>query len=170
MQSKKIQHTRLQKEIIGIIHMYTKVEIESTPNSDIITVKQPSNKDDFFPQNITFILKNYPFSVPGIYITKTAHDKTEDKISYKKTITHCMLTNITRRLYKYITPLNDCLSCDSFISNVWSPALTLSHIIKDMQRMNRYKRNIGYELALDRLKIFPEELIASIVSFLIVPV
>jgi hypothetical protein len=169
MQSKRIQHTRLQKEIIGIIHLYTKLEIETTPSADIITVMQPANADEYFPQNITFILNNYPFTMPKLFITKKINN-IEEQIVYKKTITHCMLTNITRRLTRYTNSTSDCLACNSFISNIWSPVLTISHIIKDMQRINRLKRIIGYELALDRVKMFSDDIIAYIVSFLIVTI
>ena len=179
MNSKIIKNARIQKEILDIIHLYNKIEMDRDENNDIIlTLKQPSKPDEYFPSSIMFILSEYPFHVPKIYIyinnldgTKKQIyinnlDGTKKQIDYITSIKHCMLPNITTLLKKYIHPYNGCLCCNNFISHKWSPVLHISHIIKDIQYINRVKQTVKYELALNRLQIFPTDVIRYILSFL----
>ena len=133
---------------------YKKIEIHMTPTTVDIFLCDPYNK--ILPKGMTFsIPENYPFIPPTIYVGKFRENP------YKTTIKCCDIPKISKLS-------NYCLCC-RFITNHWSPALRMSNIVNNIEKNQKIKEYIKYEIALHRLSHLhnlPEDIIILIQSFL----
>ena len=106
------------------------------------------------PKDVEFIItENYPFTPPNINIRS---------IPYIQIAHYCHLP----RIIKYMKKLQnaDCFHC-GFITDNWSPAMHLIHIIYEIQKINRLKRNVGYALGLERSNL-PQDIILYVIAFI----
>lgn len=144
----------LLNEPIELQAYYENIQIHMNPNTLDIYLCDPYKK--ILPKGITFsIPHNYPFVPPTIYVGKFREK------SYKTIIQCCAIPKISK-LPQY------CMRC-KFITNDWSPALRMSNIIKYIEKNQKIKEYIKYEIALHRLSRLhhlPEDISILIQSFL----
>jgi len=109
----------------------------------IVTILDASNIYTFY------ITDNYPFHVPRIKINNY------DYINFLK-----ISSPRFQELLKKICGLN-CLCCESYVCNgKWSPAMRLAHIINEIKKFRKYKRDIINKYYAD--KIIDKYLISDI--------
>jgi hypothetical protein len=158
-------HKRIMnREINELQTKYKSIQIHIThPNQFNIFLYDPF--EDLLPKTLEFsIPKEYPFVPPQIFTrlnNKTPEDapqevqgqETKNKIPYIKTIHCCEIPSVIKKLKIYYSKnlfTSECLNC-SFITNHWSPALGTPNIITAIEKIQRIKRQIKYEIIMERL-------------------
>ena len=133
---------------------YKSIQIHIThPNQFNIILYDPF--EDVLPKTLEFsIPKDYPFVPPQIFTHLNIYNgqQTKDKIHYIKTIHCCEIPSVIKKLKKYYDKnlfISECLNC-SFITNYWSPALGTPNIITAIEKIQLIKRQIKYELIIER--------------------
>ena len=149
-------HKRIMnREINELQTKYKSIQIHIThPNQFNIFLYDPF--EDLLPKTLEFsIPKEYPFVPPQIFTHLNIYNgqQTKDKIPYIKTIHCCEIPSVIKKLKIYYSKnlfISECLSC-SFITNNWSPALGTPNIITAIEKIQRIKRQIKYEIIMERL-------------------
>ena len=170
-------HKRIMnREINELQTKYKSIQIHIThPNQFNIFLYDPF--EDLLPKTLEFsIPKEYPFVPPQIFTRLNIYNgqQTKDKIPYIKTIHCCEIPSVIKKLKIYYDKnlfISECLSC-SFITNHWSPALGTPNIITAIEKIQLIKRQIKYELIIERLSKtdkLPIEMWDIIGSFLFTP-
>jgi hypothetical protein len=145
---------RMYLDINESEHMYTGFELKKENDRFYLTFKNP--RRDALPHMVTYhIFYDYPFKPPHIEV---------DGNPYLQTVHYCHMPRI-ERLIKMIIPRHECFHCN-FILNDWSPAMRISNIIHEIERINNLKRKVKYMLGLEGLNKFPDDLICHILSFI----
>ena len=179
----QMTNKRLYTEMGQLEELYEGSNLRRERNINYVTLSRP--KKDGLPTTIEIeISNNYPFKSPNIYSLIEPENKTQ----YIHTIHYCHMPRIAKHIIAYrqlnhqpqcIVSLknqnqnhnhrnileDECFHC-TFITNDWSPAMRLIHIVYEIQRINYIKRNIKYRISLERIKCIPEELIPFIISFI----
>jgi len=121
---------------------YQEVNVQMIRNKEVtVECKYPIQNLIKKPAEMKMIIPNeYPFRPPEVYI----NDK-----NYLDTINNCHITRIKKLVqkYKYTTT---CLRCSSSIlMNNWSPVLQIKNIFEEIDKNNKLKRIIKYDLILE---------------------
>jgi hypothetical protein len=75
------------------------------------------------------------------------------------------IPKITKKFHAY-NPPQECLHCN-FITKNWSPVIRIEDIIIQIEKIQYIKRNIKYEIAIDKISNkLPQEIKDIIFSFL----
>lgn len=153
-------------EVKELQQKYKSIQIHIThPNQFNIFLYDPF--EDILPKTIEFsIPKEYPFVPPNIFTHLNICNGTPEdvpleiegqekkhKIPYIKTIRCCEIPSVIKKLKKYYNKnlfTSECLKC-SFITNHWSPALGIPNIITAIEKIQTIKRQIKYEIIMERL-------------------
>jgi len=151
----------LINEIGELEKYYTRIQINiesENPSihrrTNIINIILHDPIKEILPRTIQFILDEYPFRAPLIYVSNKPY----------KTL--CSdIPKITKKFHAY-NPPQECIHCNFIIKN-WSPVIHMIDILLQIENIQYIKRNIKYEFAIDRLSNkFPQEINDIIFSFL----
>jgi len=117
----------------------------------------------YLPEKMTFILSHqYPFVTPYVYINETP---------YLQKINCCHLARVKHIVCKYTSvfrPHLNCISCGS-VMNHWKACYRFSHIIKELQMIQRFREITKYEIVLGELiyhKNLDDDILFYILSFI----
>ena len=127
---------RIKRECLTMRDKYDEIIVEYTIHGNILVSFKKLQNTYLFN-----IPSNYPFTSPRLYINGMEHNRFFNLASNRFT-----------SVLKYISGL-DCLCCHSLLcKNNWSPAVTMEHVINEMEEYKNYKYLIFIKLILDKIK------------------
>jgi len=129
-----------------------KVHIQSDTTTLNLILSSPKKREpNTLPKTIRFELtKEYPFTAPKVFV-ENPYNKNNLDYLFLRTIYCCQIKTITEKLRKVQDNYcSYCIYCN-FITNNWSPALRMSSIVNEIEHLQKIKRKIKYEIAIERL-------------------
>jgi len=158
----RLQKRRIYQEIEELEEFYNRIQMTITNIKKItIHVSNPMSKD--YPKNLIIEMTiAYPFEIPKVYIPSSS-SSSNTFIEYEKTI-RPKSPNLKKYLKEFGNYPNDHFFCAKFINNIWTPAHHMTHIILEIERINKIKQQVKYAFFLE--KIFPTDIRRYIVSYI----
>lgn len=127
---------RIKRECQTMRDNYDEIIVEYTINGDILVSFKKINDDYIFN-----IPSNYPFTAPKVKIN-----------GMEQNTFFNLRTNRFKTVLKYVSGL-DCLCCHTYLcKNNWSPAISMKHIIKQIEEYKTFKHFIFIKFILDKIK------------------
>jgi ubiquitin-protein ligase len=153
-------YKRINNEIPELQKLYRKItvtyEIENPIN---IILYDPSSKT--LPETLEFqISKDYPFTPPKIY---------RNNSPYLKSLPHITTEKYRKEIKKQFRFIGNCIHCDFIIKDNWSPAISIKHILLDMEKIEELRQIIYQDKYLQKIGIkynIPKEITDMIHSFI----
>ena len=126
---------RINSEIANLYNQSDFVSSERKENSILITVIKGKNKYEFELSN------DYPFKPPKNIIY--------NGINYKQTLSQCpkKIQKILKTKY-----FIKCLCCETITSSIWTPAMNTSHVINEINKFSKIKKEIRIILQCDEIR------------------
>ena len=126
---------RINSEIMNLFNQSDFVSSERKSKSILITVIKGKNKYEFELSN------DYPFKPPKNIIYKGTN--------YKQILSNCpkKIQKILRTKY-----FINCLCCDTITCSKWVPAINTSHIINEIDKFLKIKKEIRIILLCDEIR------------------
>ena len=126
---------RINSEIANLYNQSDFVSSERKENSILITVIKEKNKYEFELSN------DYPFKPPKNIIY--------NGINYKQFLSNCpkKIQKILKTKY-----FINCLCCETITCSKWVPAINTSHIINEIDKFSKIKKEIRIILQCDEIR------------------
>jgi hypothetical protein len=126
---------RINSEIINLFNQSDLVSSERRANSIIITVIKSKNK--------------YEIELPNDYPFKPPKNILYNGVNYKQILSNCpkKIQKILKTKY-----FINCLCCETITCSKWVPAINTSHIINEIDKFSKIKKEIRIILLCDEIR------------------
>jgi hypothetical protein len=154
--SESIQERRIFREYIFFKKIYNNIVIDIENDKIILIFNNPKTDYDSYP-HVKFVLKNYPFKSPKIFIYPGSQE-----VNYLDWRKYCDLPRIVEAM-KIINKTGctkdiprkkkldkSCFCCDSILCN-WTPTAILEKIINEIMMTNQIKKQVKIILELNKI-------------------
>jgi len=126
---------RINSEIINLFNQSDLVSSERRANSIIITVIKSKNK--------------YEIELPNDYPFKPPKNILYNGVNYKQILSNCpkKIQKILKTKY-----FINCLCCETITCSKWVPAINTSHIINEIDKFSKIKKEIRIIILCDEIR------------------